>query len=73
MKRADYWTVWKYGNEIGTASLNQIRLIQADALRWAGSLSGVLHRAKVIERAELLERLAAGSNSFADHEAEKQI
>lgn len=68
MKRAEKWK-----NLVPILDVDIVRQIQADALRWAANISGVLHRAKVLERAELLERLAEGSHSLADHEAEQQI
>lgn len=73
MKSSHEWADELFGSAAGTADINDVRRIQADALRWAGNLSGVVHRAKVIERAELLERLAEGSHSEADWDAERQI
>lgn len=50
-----------------------LRHVQADALRWAANISGVLQNVTILERADLLERLAAGSSSYADQEDERQI
>lgn len=73
MKRAREWADELFGCAAGTADINDVRRIQADALRWSGNLSGAMHRVTIIQRAELLERLAAGSHSQADWDAEQQI
>lgn len=68
MKQARDWT-----SLVPILDIDIVRQIQADALRWAGNISGPLHRLKVLQRAQLLERLAEGSHDQADHDAEQKI
>lgn len=54
MKSAQEW-VDVFWEEFGSISVKQVRVIQADALRWAANLSGPLHRKAALEKADELD------------------
>lgn len=72
MKPARAWADEIFGCDIGTATIDDVRRIQADALRWAANISGVMHRTYVHKIADRLDRLASGTFTPADREADQK-